>query len=553
MRCLTWILLICIVVTCVCFHVLIRCLFIPKESDILHVPLSTLVWSDGFKHAAIKVNATTYPSPNGIKNTQPIYDPTKSTCIVNRTVKTFPQDYSPSELSTIFKNHTKLFVQNVDLTKLSLSQKQKVFPLPLGCDFHTIHNGPRWGSKQTPWYKQNKLLLTLRQQALPLTSRKQKILITWTSESNTSARHVKSGYRSRPSLWKGCMSNDLCDLFLGNRADVWREMGKYQFVYSPIGNGFDCHRTWEALIMGCVVIAQRNPVLENFKSQFPIIFNDQPENITIGDLQKWSNAQSSASLHLLQLSHWMKNPNEGCESRFLTVMGTIRDNAKYLPKIFSKLKELEAKLETNIRYVFYENDSRDQSVKITQTFLKDRCGYLITQSGIHRKFPARTTRLAYARHQLHLASMEHPTEFVIMLDMDDVNVNLNVSSVIKTLQNTMAWDVATANQKRHYYDKWALRTNKKKNNCWKNEKCSNFFLRAWLPNNLSHGNIIPIHQPPIPVRSAFGGFAIYKWKYWKDGLFENPKGDCEHVLFFDNMRSHWPNVRVVIMPNLINN
>lgn len=244
----------------------------------------------------------------------------------------------------------------------------------------------------------------------------------------------------------------------------------------------------------------------------------------------------------------------GTSAQSLTVVGTIRNNAMYLPQIFNKLKELEASLQSNVQYIFYENDSKDESVKMTEQFLQNRNGYLISQYGIDTRFPRRTTRLAFARHQLHTASKEFPAKLVMMLDMDDVNINMNVQSIVDTIHNSDCWDVATANQTHRYYDRWALRTDKKMNNCWKNEKCKHFNLNAWLPDKVCEGNTIhKKYKSPIPVLSAFGGLALYKWKYWKDGLFEDPKGDCEHVIFFRNMRAKWPNVRIVILPTLLNN
>lgn len=39
-----------------------------------------------------------------------------------------------------------------------------------------------------------------------------------------------------------------------NRAELWRRHGRYSFVISPPGHGLDCHRTWEALALGCIPI-----------------------------------------------------------------------------------------------------------------------------------------------------------------------------------------------------------------------------------------------------------------------------------------------------------
>ncbi len=35
---------------------------------------------------------------------------------------------------------------------------------------------------------------------------------------------------------------------------------EYAFVISPHGNGVDCHRTWEALALGCVPIVRTSPL-----------------------------------------------------------------------------------------------------------------------------------------------------------------------------------------------------------------------------------------------------------------------------------------------------
>jgi len=44
--------------------------------------------------------------------------------------------------------------------------------------------------------------------------------------------------------------------FKTTRNDCWNNMTKYAFVISPHGNGLDCHRTWEALCLGCIPIVK---------------------------------------------------------------------------------------------------------------------------------------------------------------------------------------------------------------------------------------------------------------------------------------------------------
>ena len=46
----------------------------------------------------------------------------------------------------------------------------------------------------------------------------------------------------------------------------FKKMSTYSFVASPEGNGADCHRTWEALYLGCIPIAKHNYFIDHFKA-----------------------------------------------------------------------------------------------------------------------------------------------------------------------------------------------------------------------------------------------------------------------------------------------
>jgi hypothetical protein len=52
------------------------------------------------------------------------------------------------------------------------------------------------------------------------------------------------------------------------RTQNWITMSNYTFILSPFGIVMDCHRTWEALILGCIPII----CAPNFKQ----LFNDLP-------------------------------------------------------------------------------------------------------------------------------------------------------------------------------------------------------------------------------------------------------------------------------------
>ena len=45
-----------------------------------------------------------------------------------------------------------------------------------------------------------------------------------------------------------------------NRMVTWKKQTEYAFVISPHGGGYDCHRTWEALVLGCIPIVKTSKI-----------------------------------------------------------------------------------------------------------------------------------------------------------------------------------------------------------------------------------------------------------------------------------------------------
>lgn len=62
-----------------------------------------------------------------------------------------------------------------------------------------------------------------------------------------------------------------------------KELATYRFVASPKGNGPDCHRTWEAFLLGVIPIVTRSYLTEHFQEMgLPLLLLDSWE-----DLRKW--------------------------------------------------------------------------------------------------------------------------------------------------------------------------------------------------------------------------------------------------------------------------
>jgi len=68
---------------------------------------------------------------------------------------------------------------------------------------------------------------------------------------------------------------------------MWRKLGEFSFVLSPHGVGLDCHRTWEALALGHIVLVPKSP-LDSIYSGLPVISIEDWNQITAENVEQWS-------------------------------------------------------------------------------------------------------------------------------------------------------------------------------------------------------------------------------------------------------------------------
>ena len=63
------------------------------------------------------------------------------------------------------------------------------------------------------------------------------------------------------------------------RLDSHKRQTDYAFVVSPYGYGFDCHRTWEALVLGCIPIVKSN-AMDSLFDDLPVLIIKEWSDIT---------------------------------------------------------------------------------------------------------------------------------------------------------------------------------------------------------------------------------------------------------------------------------
>jgi hypothetical protein len=90
----------------------------------------------------------------------------------------------------------------------------------------------------------------------------------------------------------------------------WERQIEYAFVLSPRGNGRDCHRTWEALILGCIPIVKMSPI-DSLYDDLPVLcvrsWSDISESLLADTIERFRHR--SFSMEKLTLSYWTKKMN----------------------------------------------------------------------------------------------------------------------------------------------------------------------------------------------------------------------------------------------------
>ena len=228
--------------------------------------------------------------------------------------------------------------------------------------------------------------------------------------------------------------------------------------------------------------------------------------------------------------------------------GTIRNVEKYIKKGLSDIDLCGQKF-NDYAVILYENDSSDNTRSILQDLKKDNYHYIF-EDGVKEKL--RTKRLANGRNKV-LDKMREINQngyydYLIILDMDDVNESGTFVDSIETCFEHENWDVLTGNQSGIYYDLWALRKkDDMEYDCWEKVRqhthpglrfSSKTYYDAFARDKYVYSKLknYPQTRELLEVDSAFGGAGIYKIQSIPKGCryvgnHANGKEKCEHVEF----------------------
>lgn len=129
-----------------------------------------------------------------------------------------------------------------------------------------------------------------------------KIFVCFNLETNYKERH------NCLSVLKKYSNSFVIEDRIPNRI-FFKYMKSIKFIASPIGNGLDCHRTWEAIYLNVIPVLLK----DNFSIQFsdlPILLIDKWEDFLVlseDELNKlYSKIKSTKSKNKINFSYWEK-------------------------------------------------------------------------------------------------------------------------------------------------------------------------------------------------------------------------------------------------------
>lgn len=190
------------------------------------------------------------------------------------------------------------FCQNLTI------QHPKCTHLPIGLDYHTLSDPTKqhpWGAGALP-IDQERVLMRLQRTS----SAKNRIPICYSNFHHSVFGIGKRG--DREEVVK-TIPQDLVyyEPNFTSRETAWKNQSEFAFVLSPKGGGLDCHRTWEALALGCIPIVKSSgidPLFEDLPVLIVKDWSDVTKDLLTKTLEEFD--KRSWNLDKLTLEYWVK-------------------------------------------------------------------------------------------------------------------------------------------------------------------------------------------------------------------------------------------------------
>jgi len=174
----------------------------------------------------------------------------------------------------------------------------KITRMPIGLDYHS--------NKESLPLEQEKMLTEIKNNAKPFYERINKCYMNFKPPPD----YYRYKYDRDEALRDIPDKISIKEKDNQDRDICWQNQTKYAFVVSPYGHGLDCHRTWEALILGCIPII-RSSGLDPLFDGLPVLFvndwNEITQDLLLKTIEKIKN--TNFDYNKLKLNYWVTKIN----------------------------------------------------------------------------------------------------------------------------------------------------------------------------------------------------------------------------------------------------
>jgi len=180
----------------------------------------------------------------------------------------------------------------------------KITRMPIGMDYHTMESRDVWGPI-TIASTQEVLLNGVKSNCVPFYERELKCYSNFHFQMNT-----KYGQDRKDAIAQISSELVFYEPQIVSRLKSWNTQKEYAFIISPHGGGYDCHRLWEALILGCIPIVKTSPI-DKLYEDLPVFIVKSWHDITMELLVKTVDAfkikhqRGEFKYEKLSLQYWM--------------------------------------------------------------------------------------------------------------------------------------------------------------------------------------------------------------------------------------------------------
>lgn len=176
----------------------------------------------------------------------------------------------------------------------------KMRQIPIGLDYHTlsVNETHPWGPKQTP--VQQETILNLLKARKPFFERKGEAHANFHFSMRT--RFAQDRREALNDIPKDLVAYEPAPT---SRFVTWANQAGHQFVVSPQGGGIDCHRTWEALCLGCIPIVKTS-FLDPLFAGLPVLIVKSWDAVTPTLLKECAALNPLFDYPKLRLAYWVQ-------------------------------------------------------------------------------------------------------------------------------------------------------------------------------------------------------------------------------------------------------